>query len=85
MTKTVYRAQDIHLSGLSGISDRTLEMHLDLYRGYVKNTNLLTERLMEMRQKGRAGAANSAYAELTRRLGCEYAGPCPIRCRSSAR
>ena len=74
MTKTVYRPQDVSLSGLSGISDRTLEMHLDLYRGYVKNTNLLTEQLAEMRDKGRAGAANPAYAELTRRLGFEYGG-----------
>jgi Fe-Mn family superoxide dismutase len=74
MTKTVYRAQDVHLSGLSGLSDRTLEMHLDLYRGYVKNTNLLTEQLTEMRQKGKAGAANPAFAELTRRLGFEYGG-----------
>jgi len=74
MTKTVYRAQDVRLSGLTGISDRTLEMHVDLYRGYVKNTNLLTEQLTEMRQKGRAGAVNPAYAELTRRLGFEYGG-----------
>jgi Fe-Mn family superoxide dismutase len=74
MTKTTYRAQDVHLSGLSGISDRTLEMHAGLYNGYVKNTNLLTEQLAELRHKGRAGAVNPAYAELTRRLGFEYGG-----------
>ena len=74
MTKTVYRPRDVSLAGLTGISDRTLEMHLDLYRGYVKNTNLLTEQLAEMRENGRFGAANPAYAELTRRLGYEYGG-----------
>jgi Fe-Mn family superoxide dismutase len=74
MTGTAYRPQDVHLSGLSGISDRTLAMHIDLYRGYVRHTNLLTEQLAEMREKGRARAANPAYAELTRRLGFEYGG-----------
>lgn len=74
MTTTVYRPQQFRLSGLSGISDRTLEMHLDLYRGYVKHTNLLTERLAEMAPKGRAGTSDPAYAELTRRLGFEYGG-----------
>lgn len=74
MTKPVYRPQEVRLSGLTGISDRTLEMHVELYRGYVKNTNLLIEQLAEMRHAGRAGAANPAYAELTRRLGFEYGG-----------
>jgi len=49
-------------------------MHLDLYRGYVKNTNLLIERLTEISQSGKASATNPAYAELTRRLGFEYGG-----------
>ena len=41
---------------------------------YLKNSNLLTEQLAEMREKGRIGVANPAYAELVRRLGFEYWG-----------
>jgi Fe-Mn family superoxide dismutase len=36
-----------NLSGLKGISDRTLTVHFGLYEGYVKNVNLLNEQLTE--------------------------------------
>ncbi|MHB1551603.1 MAG: hypothetical protein ACYCX6_10490 [Vulcanimicrobiaceae bacterium] len=36
-----YTPKKWDLSGLKGISDRTLELHFGLYEGYVKNTNLL--------------------------------------------
>jgi Fe-Mn family superoxide dismutase len=62
------------LSSLNGISDATLEMHFGLYEGYVKNTNLLFERLAELRDGGNAQGANPAYAELVRRIGFEYNG-----------
>jgi superoxide dismutase, Fe-Mn family len=62
------------LSGLTGISDATLEMHFGLYEGYVKNTNLLFERLQDLRDKEKAEGANPGYAELVRRLGWEYNG-----------
>ncbi len=62
------------LTGLPGISDRTLEMHFSLYAGYVKNTNLLTAQLMELAHQGQATAMNPTYAELTRHLGFEYGG-----------
>ena len=62
------------LSGLQGISDATLETHFTLYEGYVKNTNLLYERLGEMRSAGKVSGADPAYAELVRRLGFEYNG-----------
>lgn len=70
-----YQAKDFNLSGLKGISDRTLEIHFKLYQGYVNETNRLTEMLSEM-SKGGAGAADKApvYSELTRRLGFEYNG-----------
>lgn len=74
MAQATYKATDFQLSGLTGISDQTIEMHLGLYQGYVKNTNLLTEQLIEMGQKKKTGATNPAYAELTRRLGFEYGG-----------
>ncbi len=62
------------LSGLHGISDNTLQMHFGLYEGYVKNTNLLNERLAELRAAGKNVGADPAFAELVRRLGFEYNG-----------
>lgn len=69
-----YKAKKFNLTGLIGISDQTLEMHLGLYEGYVKNTNLLTEQLMEISRKKKASASNPAYSELKRHLGFEYGG-----------
>jgi Fe-Mn family superoxide dismutase len=62
------------LRGLKGISDATLEMHFGLYEGYVKNTNLLFERLAGLREKGEGKGANPQFAELVRRLGFEQNG-----------
>ena len=72
LTQNPYKQRSFELSGLTGISDQTLEVHFGLYAGYVKNTNLLNEQLVEMVQQGRAGSP--PYAELTRRLGFEYNG-----------
>lgn len=74
MAQPNYKARDFSLSGLTGISDRTLEMHFALYQGYVKNTNLLLEELKEIALKGNVSGKNPEYAELTRRLGFEYGG-----------
>ncbi|HEY8370407.1 MAG TPA: superoxide dismutase [Thermodesulfobacteriota bacterium] len=74
VTSKAYKPREFKLSGLKGISDQTLEMHFGLYKGYVTNTNLLTEQLCEMFEKGQASATNPAYAEITRRLGFEYSG-----------
>jgi superoxide dismutase, Fe-Mn family len=72
LTQTPYKARTFDLSGLTGISDNTLEVHFGLYGGYVKNVNLLNEQLVTMQQGGQS--SNPAYAELTRRLGFEYNG-----------
>jgi len=50
------------LAGLQCISDITEEMHFGLYERYVKNANLLDERL----------AADPTYADLVRGLGFAY-------------
>jgi Fe-Mn family superoxide dismutase len=63
-----------NLSGLQGISDKTLQTHFGLYEGYVKNTNLLDEQIATMIGAGEASASNLAFAELTRRLGFETNG-----------
>src|SRR5829696_7921226 len=70
-----YQARQFNLSGLSGISDQTLEMHFKLYEGYVKETNNLTERITEFIKDGNVDQEElPAYSELTRRLGFEYNG-----------
>src|SRR5271154_923323 len=61
-----------HLKGLNGISDETLEIHLGLYAGYVKNTNILNEKVIELTEAGKSGTPE--YAELKRRYGFEYNG-----------
>jgi Fe-Mn family superoxide dismutase len=70
----VFQPKKWGLAGLQGISDATLEMHFGLYEGYVKNANLLNERLHDLRERGEAVGANPFFAELVRRLGFEYNG-----------
>jgi Fe-Mn family superoxide dismutase len=71
----LYTPKQFNLSGLSGISDRTLEMHFKLYEGYVKETNKLTEKITEYIKDGKVDQDEMpAYSELTRRLGFEYNG-----------
>ena len=71
----VYKFRDFNMSGLIGISDKTLEMHSKLYQGYVKATNELTERIAEIVGGGSVDHQDlPAYSELKRRLGFEYNG-----------
>lgn len=75
MRCTTYRPRQFNLSGLSGISDQTLETHFRLYEGYVRQTNTLNEKIDELTRSGKvANAAFADYSELTRRLGFEYNG-----------
>jgi superoxide dismutase, Fe-Mn family len=69
-----YTPKKWDLSGLQGISDDTLQIHFGLYEGYVKNTNLIGERLADMRTNGKNVGADPGYAELVRRLGWEFNG-----------
>ncbi len=69
----VYQPQDFsHLKNLSGISDQQVSAHLELYRGYVKNTNTLNEEIAELFRQGKT--ASPDYLELMRGLGFEYNG-----------
>ncbi len=70
-----YVAKTFDLRGLHGISDRTLEMHLRLYEGYVNETNRLNERIREFLRDGKVDQEEMPeYSELTRRLGFEHNG-----------
>lgn len=73
--RTSYRAKTFDLSGLKGISDKTLEMHFKLYEGYVQQTNVLTEQIDAILADGKVDREEMpAYSEITRRLGFEYNG-----------
>jgi Fe-Mn family superoxide dismutase len=54
--------------GLKGIPDPLVEAHLKLYAGYVKNLNLLRQRL------GGLQAGSPEFSELHRRVGFEING-----------
>jgi superoxide dismutase, Fe-Mn family len=75
MEMKVYKPKSYNLSGLTGISDKTLEMHFKLYEGYVTNTNTLTSRIAAILEDGKVDQEEMpAYSELTRRMGFEYNG-----------
>jgi Fe-Mn family superoxide dismutase len=75
MDTKIYKPKSFNLSGLNGISDKTLEMHFKLYEGYVTNTNTLTARIAAILSDGKVDQEEMpAYSELTRRLGFEYNG-----------
>lgn len=61
-----------HLLGLSGFSDTLLTNHFALYEGYVKNTNLLGEKIKSLVESGET--ASPEFAELKRRFGWEWNG-----------
>lgn len=68
-----YVAKDFsQLKGMEGFSDALLENHFKLYKGYVKNTNMLLDRLGTLLNSGKAGSLE--YSELKRRLGFELDG-----------
>lgn len=70
-----YKAREFNLSGLNGISDRTLEMHFKLYEGYVTETNKLSEKIAEFLKDGKVDQEEMPlYSELKRRLGFEFNG-----------
>jgi Fe-Mn family superoxide dismutase len=63
--------QEIRPKRLSGISEEQIAQHWTLYEGYVKNVNLLNEKLAALSEKG---DFSLEFAELKRRLGFEYDG-----------
>src|SRR4029077_10306619 len=72
--KASYQAREWpSLSGLKGISDHTLAVHFELYKGYVKHVNLFNEELAEI-SPTKDGETDLRFSELKRRLGFEYNG-----------
>jgi Fe-Mn family superoxide dismutase len=70
-----YKPREFNLSGLQGISDKTLEMHFKLYQGYVKETNNLSAKIAEFLRDGQIDQEEMpAYSEFKRRMGFEFNG-----------
>jgi len=67
-----FETKQFNIGELKGISAKTIEEHLKLYSGYVKHTNLILEKIVELK----ADAEKNAYAlgEVQRRFGFEYNG-----------
>jgi Fe-Mn family superoxide dismutase len=68
-----YTAKPYALPELAGLSSKQVEVHLALYQGYVKHTNLILEKIAKLREED---ATENAYLinELRRRLGFEFDG-----------
>ncbi len=68
-----YQEQKFTIPELKGISGKQLEVHLGLYRGYVKHVNLLREQIAELEKTDRE-KFSYAIAETRRRLAFEFNG-----------
>lgn len=67
-----YKEQTFNLGTLEGISPKQIEVHLGLYTGYVKHTNLIREKIAELEQDKEKNAY--IIAELRRRFSFEFDG-----------
>lgn len=67
-----FEEMKFNIPKLKGISEKNIEEHLKLYAGYVKNANLILEKVEELAKD----AEKNAYAlgEIQRRFGFEYNG-----------
>ncbi len=67
-----FEEKKFNIPNLKGISEKTIGEHLKLYAGYVKHSNLILEKIEEMKKE----AEKNAYAlgEVMRRFGFEYNG-----------
>lgn len=68
-----YIPKTFNLPTLSGLSEKQIKVHLALYEGYVKHTNLIMEKIQALKE---ADAEGNAYliAELRRRFAFEFDG-----------
>ncbi len=75
VTETVpeYKAKDFsHLIGMKGFTKEQLELHFKLYEGYVKNANLLQQKLRDLSKSDQDRGPE--YAGLKRMYGWEWDG-----------
>jgi Fe-Mn family superoxide dismutase len=67
-----YEAKTFEIPELAGISKKTIEEHLKLYQGYVKNANTIIDKIAEYVSDSEKHAY--ALGELQRRFSFEYNG-----------
>lgn len=67
-----FTTKTFNIGELAGISTKTIEEHLKLYKGYVTNANLIFNKLSELKNDPEKNAI--LLAELTRRFGFEFGG-----------
>ncbi len=67
-----FKVKEFNIGELKGISSKTIEEHLKLYKGYVNNANVIFNKLQELK----SDPEKNAYilAETQRRLGFEFGG-----------
>ena len=69
----VYKVQEsLKPAGLDKISDEQINQHWDLYKGYVRQVNDLSQELVDLRAKGEG--ATLQYADRRRRFNFEFNG-----------
>ncbi len=68
-----YTAKTFNLPVLQGLSEKQIKVHLALYEGYVKNVNLIMEKLAAVRE-GKLELDPYIVAELRRRFAFEFDG-----------
>lgn len=67
-----YQAKTFTIPSLEGISQKSVEEHLGLYQGYVKNFNAISSKMVEYAKDSEANA--HALSELIRRRSFEFDG-----------
>src|SRR3990167_4871630 len=69
---TTYEARKFKLPKLEGISEKSVEEHIGLYEGYVKNFNAISSALEDLVKDPEKNA--QALSELVRRRSFEFGG-----------
>jgi len=67
----MYTAKEFSFGEIKGLSVRSIEEHLKLYEGYVKNTNLILNTMKEAQENG---VHEYELSEMQRRLSFEFDG-----------
>jgi len=67
-----FEEKKFNIGELKGMSAKSIEEHLKLYSGYVKNANLILQKIEEFGQDSEKNAY--ALGEVQRRFGFEYNG-----------
>ena len=70
--RKIYEAKNFNLPTLTGLSEKQVEVHLGLYKGYVAHVNKLQDELERLQKDPEANAYS--IESVRRRLGFEFNG-----------